>query len=104
MPVGLAAGSGTIVRSGGEGASWKGCALRSSSSGCARCARWREGGEDMSVNKAIKLYRSKGLLDDSEHDLPAVDALLDAGYTIKWHGQGPYDTAWCTVIELERGC
>lgn len=62
------------------------------------------GGKDMSVNKAIKLYRSKGLLNDNDHDLPAVDALLDAGYTIKWHGQGPYDTAWCTVIELERGC
>ena len=62
------------------------------------------GGEDMSVNKAIKLYRSKGLLNDNDHDLPAIDALLDAGYTIKWHGQGPYDTAWCTVIELERGC
>ena len=62
------------------------------------------GGEDMSVSKAIKLYRSKGLLNDNEHDLPAVDALLDAGYTVKWHGQGPYDTAWCTVIELERGC
>lgn len=62
------------------------------------------GGEDMSVNKAIKLYRSKGMLNDNDHDLPAVDALLDAGYTIKWHGQGPYDTAWCTVIELERGC
>ena len=62
----------------------------------------------MSVNKAIKkaikLYRSKGLLNDNEHDLPAVDALLDAGYTVKWHGQGPHDTAWCTVIELERGC
>ena len=58
----------------------------------------------MSVNKAIKLYRSKGLLNDNDHDLAAVDALLDAGYTIKWHGQGPYDTAWCTVIELERGC
>ena len=55
----------------------------------------------MSVSKAIKLYRSKGLLND-EHDLPAIDALLDAGYTVKWHGQGPYDTAWCTVIELER--
>ena len=62
-----------------------------------------KGGKDMSVNKAIKLYRSKGLLNDNEHDLPAIDALLDAGYTIKWHGQGPYDTAWCTVIELERG-
>lgn len=61
-------------------------------------------GVNMSVNKAIKLYRSKGLLNDNDHDLPAVDALLDAGYTIKWHGQGPYDTAWCTVIELERGC
>ena len=60
------------------------------------------GGEDMSVNKAIKMYRSKGLLNDNEHDLPAIDALLDAGYTIKWHGQGPYDTAWCTVVELER--
>ena len=55
----------------------------------------------MSVNKAIKLYRSKGLLNDNEHDSPAIDALLDAGYTIKWHGQGPYDTAWCTVVELE---
>ena len=63
-----------------------------------------KGGKDMSVNKAIKLYRSKGLLNDNEHDLPAIDALLDAGYTIKWHGQGPYDTAWCTVVELERGC
>ena len=62
-----------------------------------------KGGADMSVNKAIKLYRSKGLLNDNDHDLPAIDALLDAGYTIKWHGQGPYDTAWCTVIELERG-
>ena len=61
------------------------------------------GGEGMSVNKAIKLYRSKGLLNDNDHDLPAVDALLDAGYTIKWHGQGPYDTAWCTVVELEMG-
>ena len=61
-------------------------------------------GGDMSVNKAIKLYRSKGLLNDNDHDLLAVDALLDAGYTIKWHGQGPYDTAWCTVVELERGC
>ena len=58
----------------------------------------------MSVNKAIKLYRSKGLLNDNDRDLPAIDALLDAGYTVKWHGQGPYDTAWCTVIELERGC
>ena len=58
----------------------------------------------MSVIKAIKLYRSKGLLNDNDHDLPAVDALLDAGYTIKWHGQGPCDTAWCTVVELERGC
>ena len=54
----------------------------------------------MSVSEAIKLYRSKGLLNDN--DLPAVDALLEAGYTIKWHGQGPYDTAWCTVVELER--
>ena len=63
-----------------------------------------KGGKDMSVSKAIKLYRSKGLLNDNDHDLPAIDALLDAGYTIKWHGQGPYDTAWCTVIELERGC
>ena len=63
-----------------------------------------KGGADMSVNKAIKLYRSKGLLNDNEHDSPAIDALLDAGYTIKWHGQGPYDTAWCTVVELERGC
>ena len=62
------------------------------------------GGADMSVDKAIKLYRSKGLLNDNEHDLPAIDALLDAGYTVKWHGQGPYDTAWCTVVELERGC
>ena len=62
------------------------------------------GGEDMSVSKAIKLYLAKGLLNDNDHDLTAVDALLDAGYTIKWHGQGPYDTAWCTVIELERGC
>ena len=61
-------------------------------------------GANMSVNKAIKLYRSKGLLNDNDHDLPAIEALLDAGYTIKWHGQGPYDTAWCTVIELERGC
>lgn len=61
-------------------------------------------GVNMSVNKAIKLYRSKGLLNDNDHDLPAIDALLDAGYTIKWHGQGPYDTAWCTVVELERGC
>ena len=57
----------------------------------------------MSVNKAIRLYRSKGLLNDNEHDLPAIDALLDNGYTVKRHGQGPYDTAWCTVIELERG-
>ena len=40
----------------------------------------------MSVNKAIKLYRSKGMLNDNDHDLPAVDALFDAGYTIKWHG------------------
>ena len=56
----------------------------------------------MSISEAIKLYRSKGLL-DNEHDLPAIDALLDAGYTIKWHGQGPHDTAWCTVVELERG-
>ena len=40
----------------------------------------------MSVNEAIKLYRSKGLLNDNDHDLPAVDALLDAGYTIKWRG------------------
>lgn len=63
-----------------------------------------KGGKDMSVSKAIKLYRSKGLLNDNDHDLPAIDALLDAGYTIKWHGQGPYDTAWCTVVELERGC
>ena len=61
-------------------------------------------GANMSVNKAIKLYRSKGLLNDNDHDLPAIDALLDAGYTIKWHGQGSCDTAWCTVIELERGC
>ena len=61
-----------------------------------------KGGECMSVNKAIRLYRSKGLLNDNEHDLPAIEALLDAGYTIKWHGQGPYDTAWCTVVELER--
>ena len=59
-------------------------------------------GVNMSVNKAIKLYRSKGLL--NEHDLPAIEALFDAGYTIKWHGQGSYDTAWCTVVELERGC
>ena len=58
----------------------------------------------MSVNKAIKLYRSKGLLNDNEHDLPAIEALFEAGYTIKWHCQGPYDTAWCTVVELERGC
>ena len=63
-----------------------------------------KGGADMSVNKAIKLYRSKGLLNDNEHDLPAIEALFDAGYTIKWHGQGSYDTAWCTVVELERGC
>lgn len=49
----------------------------------------------MSVNKAIKLYRSKGLLNDNDHDLPAIEALFDAGYTIKWHGQGSYDTAWC---------
>ena len=63
-----------------------------------------KGGEDMSVNKAIKLYRSKGLLNDNDHDLPAVEALFEAGYTIKWHGQGPYDTAWCTVVELESGC
>ena len=61
-------------------------------------------GVNMSVDKAIKLYRSKGLLNDNEHDSPAIDALLDAGYTIKWHGRGPYDTAWCTVVELERGC
>ena len=46
-------------------------------------------GGNMSVNKAIKLYRSKGLLNDNDHDLPAIDALLDAGYTVKWHGQGP---------------
>ena len=58
-------------------------------------------GVNMSVNKAIKLYRSKGLLNDN--DLPAIEALFEAGYTIKWHGQGPYDTAWCTVVELERG-
>ena len=63
-----------------------------------------KGSKDMSVNKAIKLYRSKGLLNDNDHDLPAIEALLDAGYTIKWHGQGPFDTAWCTVVELERGC
>ena len=62
-----------------------------------------KGGEGMSVSEAIKMYRSEGLLIDSDHDLPAIDALLDAGYTIKWHGQGPYDTAWCTVVELERG-
>ena len=62
-----------------------------------------KGGANMSVSKAIKLYRSKGLLNDNDHDLPAIDALLDAGYTIKWHGQGPYDTAWCTVVELENG-
>ena len=55
----------------------------------------------MTVSEAIKLYRSEGLFIDNEHDLPAIDALLDAGYTIKWHGQGPYDTAWCTVVELE---
>ena len=61
-------------------------------------------GVNMSVNKAIKLYRSKGLLNDNDHDLPAIEALFDAGYTIKWHGQGPYDTAWCTVVELEGGC
>ena len=61
-------------------------------------------GVNMSVNKAIKLYRSKGLLNDNDHDLPAIEALFDAGYTIKWHGQGSYDTAWCTVVELERGC
>ena len=60
------------------------------------------GGADMSVNKAIKLYRSKGLLNGN--DLPAIEALFEAGYTIKWHGQGPHDTAWCTVVELERGC
>ena len=59
-------------------------------------------GGDMSVNKAIKLYRSKGLLNDNEHDSPAIEALFEAGYTIKWHGQGPYGTAWCTVVELER--
>ena len=63
-----------------------------------------KGGKDMSVNKAIKLYRSKGLLNDNEHDMPAIEALFEAGYTIKWHGQGHYDTAWCTVVELERGC
>ena len=57
----------------------------------------------MTVSEAIKLYRSEGMFIDNEHDLPAIEALLDAGYTIKWHGQGPYDTAWCTVIELERG-
>lgn len=57
----------------------------------------------MSVDKAIKLYRSKGLFNDDEHDLPAIEALFEAGYTIKWHGQGPYDTAWCTVVELEGG-
>ena len=61
-------------------------------------------GVNMSVNKAIKLYRSKGLLNDNDHDLPAIEALFDAGYTIKWHGQGSYDTAWCTVVELEGGC
>ena len=61
-------------------------------------------GVNMSVNKAIKLYRSKGLLNDDEHDSPAIEALFEAGYTIKWHGQGSYDTAWCTVVELERGC
>ena len=60
-------------------------------------------GGNMSVNKAIKLYRSKGLLNDNDHDLPAIEALFDAGYTIKWHGQGSYDTAWCTVVELEMG-
>ena len=59
-------------------------------------------GVNMSVNKAIKLYRSKGLLNDNDHDLPAIEALFEAGYTIKWHGQGSYDTAWCTVVELER--
>ena len=57
----------------------------------------------MTISEAIKLYRSEGLLIDNDHDLPAVDALLGAGYTIKWHGQGPFDTAWCTVVELERG-
>ena len=57
----------------------------------------------MSVSEAIKLYRSEGLFIDNEHGLPAIDALLGDGYTIKWHGQGPYDTAWCTVVELERG-
>ena len=100
-----AAGSRMTGRSGGEGASWRAWRLPSSSSGFARCARWREGGADMSVNKAIKLYRSKGLLSKGLlNDDEAIDALLDAGYTVKWHGQGPYDTAWCTVIELERGC
>ena len=61
-------------------------------------------GVNMSVNKAIKLYRSKGLLNDNDHDLPAIEALFEAGYTIKWHGQGPHDTAWCIVVELEGGC
>lgn len=58
----------------------------------------------MSVSEAIKQYRSKGLLNDNDHDAPAVDALLNAGYTLKWHGQRQCGTAWCTVIELERGC
>ena len=61
-------------------------------------------GVNMSVSEAIKLYRSKGLLNDDEHDSPAIEALFEAGYTIKWHCQGPCDTAWCTVVELERGC
>ena len=58
----------------------------------------------MSVDRAIKLYRSKGLLNDDDHDSPAIEALFEAGYTIKWHCVGGHDTAWCTVIELERGC
>ena len=54
--VGLAAGSGTIGRSGGEGASWKGWRLPFSSSGCARCARWRESGCEMYHYTEVNWY------------------------------------------------
>ena len=67
-----------------------------------RSAEKKRKAKEMTISEAIKLYRSEGLLIDNEHDLPAIEALLDAGYTVKWHGQGPYDTAWCTVVELER--
>ena len=51
---------------------------------------------EISAKKAVALYKKQGFL-DAEDDKAAVDALIEAGYTIKTNSRGTVH-----VIELER--